>query len=181
MKVSILNISPLNARLISASYYYRCPRHIIIFTVVDPEERGFNCYQNLYNKSKHAKPLSIGSMLANVKLYIKSGPLTNSIQVLISLPTRASSLRASLLEHLLEPASEADKKGGVSAVATVSAIRAALQTVKSTTCLLVSLSADLEIIPIVQGKAFQEILFCYFFRDIQPSSIDRILGLNQNE
>ncbi len=49
------------------------------------------------------------------------------------------------------PASEADEFGGVAAVATISAFRAALQTAKSSTCLIVNLSADLEIIPVVEG------------------------------
>uniref|UniRef100_A0A5K3ERN8 Miff domain-containing protein n=1 Tax=Mesocestoides corti TaxID=53468 RepID=A0A5K3ERN8_MESCO len=77
-------------------------------------------------------------------------------KVLICLPTRASALRTGLFEFLLGPASVAEEFGGVNAVATISAFRAALQTAKAPTCLVVCIGADLEIVPIVEGSLVEK-------------------------
>ena len=74
-------------------------------------------------------------------------------QLLLCLPTRASALRTYFIDYFLSPASpDDDVLSAVEAVATISAFRAAIQTSKISTCLIISLSADLEIIPVAEGN-----------------------------
>ncbi|KAL5112327.1 hypothetical protein TcWFU_006485 [Taenia crassiceps] len=72
-------------------------------------------------------------------------------KLLLCLPTRASALRPYFIDYFLGPSAEAEGFGLIEAVASISAFRAALQTTKVSTCLVISLSADLEIIPLAEG------------------------------
>ncbi|CDS41388.1 actin family protein [Echinococcus multilocularis] len=74
-----------------------------------------------------------------------------SFKLLLCLPTRASALRPHFIDYFLGPIAEAEGFGIIESVATISAFRAALQTAKVLTCLVISLSADLEIIPLAEG------------------------------
>uniref|UniRef100_A0A0V0JBC6 Putative actin-9 n=1 Tax=Schistocephalus solidus TaxID=70667 RepID=A0A0V0JBC6_SCHSO len=69
-------------------------------------------------------------------------------KVLLTLPTRASALRPNFLAALFS-------EFGVSAVAIMSAFRAALQTAKTSTCLVINFGCDLEILPVCQGSLIE--------------------------
>nr|VZI09947.1 unnamed protein product [Spirometra erinaceieuropaei] len=69
-------------------------------------------------------------------------------KVLLTLPTRASALRPNFLVSLFS-------EFGVPAVAIMSAFRASLQTAKTSTCLVINLGCDLEILPVYQGSLIE--------------------------
>ncbi|VDM32321.1 unnamed protein product [Hydatigera taeniaeformis] len=106
---------------------------------------------NLYEYGKSFKVKSVNSLILHLCHGITMLVSTIHQQLLLCLPTRASALRPYFIDYFLGPTAATDGFGIVEAVATVSAFRAALQTPKVSTCLVISLSADLEIIPLAEG------------------------------
>ncbi|VDK35238.1 unnamed protein product [Taenia asiatica] len=109
-------------------------------------------------RSQITTPVSVKDVLVEKEFFLTILRRLNlhengkGFKLLLCLPTRASALRPYFIDYFLRPTAAAEGFGIVEAVATISAFRAALQTSKVSTCLVISLSADLEIIPLAEGR-----------------------------
>ncbi|VDN99991.1 unnamed protein product [Rodentolepis nana] len=128
--------------------------------IADPaesQELGTTSVISPLRQSQIIKPILVNGIPIQKILFqnvIKRLDLTDKdYKLLLCLPTRASALRPYFLDYFIGPSSKTDQQGldCFKSVATISAFRAALQTAKISTCLLISLNADLEIIPIAEG------------------------------
>ncbi|KAL5962775.1 Actin cytoplasmic, partial [Taenia solium] len=109
-------------------------------------------------RSQITTPVSVKNVLIEKEFFLTILRRLNlhengkGFKLLLCLPTRASALRPYFIDYFLGPTAADEGFGIVEAVATISAFRAALQTSKVSTCLVISLSADLEIIPLAEGR-----------------------------
>nr|CDS34361.1 actin protein 7B [Hymenolepis microstoma] len=132
--------------------------------IADPgvgQELGTTSVISPLRQSQITKPILVNGIPIQKVLFqnvIKRLNLTEKdYKLLLCLPTRASALRPYFLDYFIGPSSKTDQQGVdcFEAVATISAFRAALQTAKISTCLIISLNADLEIIPIAEGTLLE--------------------------
>ncbi|VUZ57095.1 unnamed protein product [Hymenolepis diminuta] len=162
-----------------------------VLQIADPEaneDLGTTSVISPLRQSQIVKPILVNGVpiqkLFFQNIFKRLNITEKGYKLLLCLPTRASALRPYFLDYFLGPTSKTDQQGldCFEAVATISAFRAALQTAKISTCLIISLNADLEIIPIAEGTLLEhgrsttalygEMALRYFLEELVNAGVD---------